>query len=71
VTIEIRQLVIRAVVDARREAEQHGEPHTPLPAQQQRNAAPLDAGPVKIDQDALRSACAREFRRELRKARER
>lgn len=69
-TIEIRQLIIRAVVDARREAEQRGESQAPPPAPQ-RSVAPLEASTVRIDQEALRSACARELRRELRKARER
>jgi hypothetical protein len=70
VTIEIKQLVIRAVVDARRETDPRAEPQA-RPATQPRNSAQVEAGAVKIDQEALRSACARELRRELRKARER
>ena len=70
-TIEIKQLVIRAVVDARRvPAEQSAEPQVAAVAQP-RSSTPVEPGPVKIDQELLRTMCARELRRELRKARER
>lgn len=69
-TIEIKQLVLRAVVDTSREAVGHprtsGSGSEPQPSPLERSVG-LD----KVDLDALRNACLRELRREIRKTRER
>lgn len=61
-TIEIRQLVIRAVVDPRE-----------APARRADDAAPApDPRPQpELDRDALVAACTREVLRALKRARER
>lgn len=63
-TIEIRQLVIRAVVDPRQRPA--AGPDAPAP-----DAPPPAAPLAPHERDALVAACAREVMRALKKARER
>jgi hypothetical protein len=69
-TIEIKQLVIRAVADGRREhAAQSVAPHTvAAPAPVPHEPSPLSAG---ADQEAIVAACVREVLRKLERSRER
>lgn len=70
-TIEIRELVIRAVVDARGSGPPPTEhpPRTPPAA----TTAAANPDPVRApeDREALVARCVREVLRELRRARER
>jgi hypothetical protein len=63
-TIEIRQLVIRAVVDPREGAARRPDDDAPARAPDPREHTPSD-------RDALVAACTREVLRALKKARER
>jgi hypothetical protein len=64
-TIEIKQLVIRAVVDSRRAdpAMRESNPHEPAPSDHHALS--------RSERAAVVAACVREVLRELRKARER
>ena len=66
-TIEIRQLVIRAT--ARQAAEPSGEGASPSAARVARPADP--ANPEELDHEALVQACVHEVLRRLRRGRER
>jgi hypothetical protein len=68
-TIEIRQLVLRAVVEERRDPGLPAGLHVgPVPAHSVADQG--SRGPA-VDLDALRGACVREVKREIRKARSR
>jgi Family of unknown function (DUF5908) len=71
-TIEIKQLIIRAVADGRRE--QAGHSPGPLAAQSSGPARPepepYRAAPGE-DRDAIVAACVREVLRKLERSRER
>jgi hypothetical protein len=67
-TIEIKQLVIRAIVEERRElAPRPAAPRNPVVLEQVgRIAAPADAG---LDREALIAECTRQVMRELQRGR--
>jgi hypothetical protein len=67
-TIEIKQLIIRAVADARREQ----APHQPAsPAATSAQPAPEPHQAPAADREAIVAACVREVLRKLERSRER
>jgi len=69
-TIEIKQLVIRAVVEQSRDrAGPAATPRSQAPGPARPGAAPLPAD--RMDRDTLIAECTRQVLRELRKGRER
>jgi hypothetical protein len=67
-TIEIKQLVIRAIVEQRRE---QAQPAAPLIRKTPESARVVQPPAKVIDRNALIAECTRQVLRELRKGRER
>jgi Family of unknown function (DUF5908) len=66
-TIEIKQLIIRAVVEEKREQTLAAPPRSPAaPEPVRRSTAKAATG---VDREALIAACTRQVLRELRKGR--
>ena len=70
-TIEIRQLVIRAIVDANGASDAVAPARSPAPVEARRRPSSSAAMSATVERDALIAACVREVLRELRRSTER
>jgi hypothetical protein len=70
-TIEIRQLVIRAIVDATGASDEVGPARPAAPDEARPRPLGSTSTSAPIDRDALVAACVREVLRELRRSTER